>query len=92
MGTLTNALYVSKWHAHSIFVPVPGGVRRGFLVKWKVRNFGVLALSVVVMVRIVVAVVMRCVVMVRSVVAVVMRSVVMVRSVVAVVMRSVVWL
>jgi hypothetical protein len=92
MGTLTNALYVSKWHAHSIFVPVPGGVRRGFLVKWKVRNFGVLALSVVVMVRIVVAVVMRSVVMVRSVVAVVMRSVVMVRSVVAVVMRSMVWL
>jgi hypothetical protein len=78
MGTLTDALYVSKWHAHSIFFPVPGGVRWGFLMKWEVRNFGVLALSVMVMVR--------------SVVAVVIRSMVMVRSVVGVVIRSMVWL
>lgn len=78
MGTLTDALYVSKWHAHSIFVEVPSGVRRGFLVKWEIRNFGVLALSVVVMVR--------------SVAADMVRSIVMVRSVVAVVMRSMVWL
>jgi hypothetical protein len=62
VGTLTNALDVSKRHSTNIFVPVPSGVRRGFFVKRVVRNSGVLALSKVVVVRRVVGVVVRRVV------------------------------